>query len=171
MIILGIDPGLAHTGWGVVETRGSLVRARAYGCIASSADEPIDMRLGRIFREISQVIEAYGPTDLAIEKIFFGQNARSAIPTAQARGAAIAACAASGLTVGEYSPAEIKQAIVGTGAAEKEQVTYMVRHVLALDHDPKPDHAADALAAAVCHAHLARSKAMAASHIQTEVAP
>ena len=98
MIILGIDPGLAHTGWGVVETRGSLVRARAYGCIASSADEPIDMRLGRIFREISQVIEAYGPTDLAIEKIFFGQNARSAIPTAQARGAAIAACAASGQT-------------------------------------------------------------------------
>ena len=168
MIILGIDPGLAHTGWGVVETRGSLARARAYGCIASTADEPIDMRLGRIFREISDVISKYGPTDLAIEKIFFGQNAQSAIPTAQARGAAIAACAASGLTVGEYTPMEIKQAVVGTGSADKAQVTYMVRHVLALDHDPKPDHAADALAAAVCHAHLSRTYALSRPHNQIE---
>lgn len=168
MIILGIDPGLANTGWGVVETRGSLVRARAYGCISSSADEPIDMRLGRIFREISQVILKYGPSDLAIEKIFFGQNAKSAIPTAQARGAAIAACAASGLAVGEYTPMQIKQSLVGTGSADKDQVTYMVRHVLALDHDPKPDHAADALAAAVCHAHLSHTLSSARTHAASE---
>jgi len=168
VIILGIDPGLAHTGWGVVETRGPLVRARAYGCISGTSDEPIDMRLGRIFREISQTIAAYGPTDLAIEKIFFGQNARSAIPTAQARGAAIAACAASGLVVGEYTPMQIKQAVVGTGSADKAQVIYMVRHVLALDHDPKPDHAADALAAAVCHAHLSRVLSSAQSRIASE---
>ncbi len=164
MVILGIDPGLANTGWGVVETRGSLVRARAYGCISSSADEPIDMRLGRIFRELSQIILKYGPTDLAIEKIFFGQNAKSAIPTAQARGAAIAACAAAGLVVGEYTPMQIKQSLVGTGSASKEQVTFMVRHVLALDHDPKPDHAADALASAVCHAHLSQTASATQLH-------
>lgn len=171
MIILGIDPGLAHTGWGVVETRGPLVRARAYGCIASTADEPIDLRLGRIFRAITKVIGKYGPTDLAIESIFFGQNTRSAIPTAQARGAAIAACAASGLAVGEYTPLQIKQAIVGTGTADKVQVAYMVRRVLALDHDPEPDHAADALAAALCHAHLSNSYAHAGSPIEPEAAP
>lgn len=168
MIILGIDPGLAHTGWGVVETRGSLARARAYGCIASTADEPIDMRLGRIFREISNVIVKYSPTDLAIEKIFFGQNAQSAIPTAQARGAAIAACAAAGLTVGEYTPMQIKQALVGTGSATKAQVTYMVRHVLALDHDPKPDHAADALAAAVCHSNMSSTLVAAGANTHLE---
>lgn len=171
MIILGIDPGLAHTGWGVVETRGPLARARAYGCIASTPDEPIDMRLGRIFRAITEVIRKYGPTDLSIESIFFGQNARSAIPTAQARGAAIAACAASGLAVGEYTPLQIKQAVVGTGAADKVQVAYMVRHVLALDHDPEPDHAADALAAALCHAHHSNSYVPAGSSIAMEVSP
>lgn len=170
MIILGIDPGLEHTGWGVVETRGPLARARAYGCIASTADEPIDMRLGRIFREITGVIQKYTPTDLAIESIFFGQNTRSAIPTAQARGAAIAACAASGLAVGEYTPMQIKQTVVGTGAADKIQVIYMVRHVLALDHDPEPDHAADALAAALCHARLSSGYAHAKLSIQPEVA-
>jgi crossover junction endodeoxyribonuclease RuvC len=97
---------------------------------------------------------------LAIEKIFFGDNARSAISTAQARGAAIVACAQAGLEVGEYTPMQIKQAVVGTGGADKRQVIYMVRNVLALDHDPRPDHAADALAAAVCHANLIRTRAI-----------
>ncbi|MBQ6523727.1 MAG: crossover junction endodeoxyribonuclease RuvC [Atopobiaceae bacterium] len=152
MIILGIDPGLAHTGWGIVETRGALCRARAYGCVTTKASEPIDQRLGKIFAEISRAIETYHPTQLAIEKIFFGENTRSALATAQARGAAIVACAQAGLAVGEYTPMQIKQAVVGTGAADKHQVIYMVRTVLALDHDPHPDHAADALAAAVCHA-------------------
>lgn len=158
MIVLGIDPGLAHTGWGVVETRGSTCRARAYGCIATSAGEPIDVRLGRIYRELVAVIERYGPTELAIESIYFGENTKSAIATAQARGAAIVACSCAGLTVGEYTPMQIKQAVVGTGAADKRQVIYMVRNVLALDHDPKPDHAADALAAAVCHANVCRTQ-------------
>ena len=158
MIILGIDPGLAHTGWGIVETRGALCRARAYGCVTTKASEPIDQRLGKIFAEISRAIETYHPTQLAIEKIFFGENTRSALATAQARGAAIVACAQAGLAVGEYTPMQIKQAVVGTGAADKHQVIYMVRTVLALDHDPHPDHAADALAAAVCHANLNRTK-------------
>ncbi len=158
MIILGIDPGLAHTGWGIVETRGALCRARAYGCVTTKADEPIDQRLGKIFDEISRAISTYHPTQLAIEKIFFGENTRSALATAHARGAAIVACAQAGLEVGEYTPMQIKQAVVGTGAADKHQVIYMVRTVLALDHDPHPDHAADALAAAVCHANLNRTK-------------
>ena len=161
MIILGIDPGLAHTGWGVIETRGSVCRARAYGCVTTRSSEPIDQRLGTIYDEVARVIEAYRPTHLAIEKVFFGENVRSAIATAQARGVAIVACARAGLEVGEYTPMQIKQAVVGTGSADKYQVIYMVRHVLALDHDPHPDHAADALAAAICHANLSRTKSVA----------
>ena len=160
MVILGIDPGLAHTGWGVVETRGPVCRARAYGCVTTTASEPIDLRLGRIYRRLREVIERYGPTELAIESIYFGENTKSAIATAQARGAAIVACSTAGLSVGEYTPMQIKQAVVGTGAADKRQVIYMVRSVLALDHDPRPDHAADALAAAVCHANVTRTKSL-----------
>ena len=163
MVILGIDPGLAHTGWGVIETRGGACRARAYGCVATQAHEPIDVRLGRIYTELRRVIGRYGPTELAIEGIYFGENTKSAIATAQARGAAIVACSTAGLSVGEYTPMQIKQAVVGTGAADKRQVTYMVRNVLALDHDPRPDHAADALAAAVCHANVSRTKSLAQS--------
>jgi crossover junction endodeoxyribonuclease RuvC len=161
VIILGIDPGLAHTGWGVVETRGSICRARAYGCATTRSSESIDQRLGTIYDEVNRVIQAYHPTHLAIEKIFFGENVRSAIATAQARGVAIVACARAGLIVGEYTPMQIKQAVVGTGSADKRQVIYMVRNVLALDHDPHPDHAADALAAAICHANLSRTKDLA----------
>ena len=158
MVILGIDPGLAHTGWGVVETRGPVCRVRAYGCVETRSHESIDSRLGRIYDEVKAVIERYGPTELAIENVYFGENVKSAVATAQARGAAIVACAKAGLSVGEYTPMQIKQAVVGTGAADKHQVMYMVRNVLALDHEPRPDHAADALAAAVCHANLTRTK-------------
>lgn len=170
MIVLGIDPGLAHTGWGVIETRGTQMRARAYGCVTTAASESIDQRLGSIFTEISGVITRYGPSQLAIEKIFFGDNTRSAIATAQARGAAIVACSNAGLTVGEYTPMQIKQAVVGTGSADKRQVIYMVRNILALDHDPRPDHAADALAAAVCHANLARTRSLTHAVDETELA-
>lgn len=157
MIIIGIDPGLANTGWGIVETRGPVCRARAYGCIHTGASEPLATRLYAITSDLTHIVERYHPEHVAIEEIFFGQNTKSAVATAQARGAALAALAGCGLKVGEYTPMQIKQAIVGTGAADKYQVTYMVRRVLALDHDPKPDHAADALAAAVCHANLSRS--------------
>ena len=164
MIVLGIDPGLANTGWGVIATRGSLARARAYGCIHTEADEPLHERLGRICNELSEAIGRYEPASVAIEDIFFGQNTRSAILTAHARGAALVACSQCGVEVASYTPMQIKQAVVGTGAADKRQVTYMVRNVLALDHDPKPDHCADALAAAVCHANLSRTFAASAVH-------
>ncbi|MGI6755841.1 MAG: crossover junction endodeoxyribonuclease RuvC [Atopobiaceae bacterium] len=170
MIILGIDPGLAHTGWGVIETRGSVSRARAYGCVATPSDAPLDRRLGQIFDEIEQAIATYCPTDVAIEKIFFGENQRSAIATAHARGAAIVACSRYGLALGEYTPMQIKQAVVGTGSADKRQVIFMVRNILALDHDPRPDHCADALAAAVCHANLKRTQGIARSVATVAVA-
>lgn len=154
MIILGIDPGLAHTGWGVVETFKTQVRARSYGCVSTNADEPLQKRLISIVEQIQAVIARYNVEHVAIEKIFFGQNSKSAIPTAHARGAALVACAGVDTELGEYTPMQIKQAIVGTGAADKNQVIYMVRHFLNLDHNPEPDHAADALAAAICHSHI-----------------
>ena len=157
MVVLGIDPGLAHTGWGVVESRGMVCRARAYDCIETAPSEPLDVRLGAIYERIARAIDEYRPDAVSIEGIYFGVNAKSAIWTAHARGAALAACAAAGVEVGEYTPMQIKQAVTGTGTADKDQVTYMVRRILALDHDPKPDHCADALAAAVCHATLART--------------
>ncbi|MBR2834259.1 MAG: crossover junction endodeoxyribonuclease RuvC [Coriobacteriales bacterium] len=154
MIILGIDPGLANTGWGVIETRGSSCRARAYGCIQTDAKSPLTVRLKHIHDDILMVIEKYTPEQVAIEEIFFSANSRSAVATAQARGAALVACATCGLELGEYTPMQIKQAVVGTGTADKHQVQYMVRSLLRLSEQPKPDHAADALAAALCHAHL-----------------
>lgn len=169
MIVLGIDPGLANTGWGVVETRGSVCRARAYGCVNTSSHDTLDVRLGKIFDEVSEAIQSYAPTDLAIEKIFFGENQRSAIATAHARGVAIVACARYGLRMGEYTPMQIKQAVVGTGSADKRQVIYMVRNILALDHEPRPDHCADALAAAICHANLMHTRGITRDSASVEV--
>ena len=117
-------------------------------------------RLRRIVDELSLVANRYHPNVAAIESIFFGANTRSAIPTAHARGAALVACSFAGIEVGEYTPMQIKQAVVGTGAADKRQVTYMVRNLLHLDHDPRPDHAADALACAVCHVNLSTTAAL-----------
>ncbi|MDO4436845.1 MAG: crossover junction endodeoxyribonuclease RuvC [Coriobacteriaceae bacterium] len=160
MVILGIDPGLANTGWGIVEERTGEVRCRAYGCIETSAGSDLAARLRRIADELRHVVERYHPQEAAVEGIYFGANVRSAIPTAHARGAALVSCSLCGVEVGEYTPMQIKQAVVGTGSADKAQVTYMVRTLLHLDHDPKPDHAADALACAVCHAHLRRTHAL-----------
>ena len=160
MVILGIDPGLANTGWGIVEERRGDVRCRAYGCIEPSAGSDLAARLRRIANELTAVVDRYHPQEAAVEGIYFGANVRSAIPTAHARGAALVACSLCSVEVGEYTPMQIKQAVVGTGSADKAQVTYMVRTLLHLDHDPRPDHAADALACAVCHAHLRRTQAL-----------
>ncbi len=160
LIILGIDPGLANTGWGVIEVEGSKKRCIAYGTISTSAKDSIDKRLKEIHDGILAVIDRYHPTELGIESIFFSANVRSAIATGQARGAALVAVAGKGLVVGEYTPLQIKGAIVGNGTAEKHQVQYMVRALLGLEHIPKPDHAADALGAAICHAHLRGVRAL-----------
>ncbi len=137
-IILGIDPGLAHTGWGVVEQCGSRLGGVAYGCVATPADAPLAERLLKIHHQVGAVIERFRPSCVGIETVWFGNNVTAAFATGQARGAALVACAEMGLAVGE-------------GTAEKEQVQYMVRHLLKLERDPAPDHAADALAAAICY--------------------
>lgn len=149
--ILGIDPGLANTGWGVVCQRGSRLSCVAYGCISSDTDLPLEQRLLKICQQIGAVVARFEPCAVGVETVWFGQNITAAFATGQARGAALVACAQGGLEVGEYTPKQIKMAVVGTGAAEKEQVQYMVQQILGLEQIPKPDHAADALAAAICY--------------------
>lgn len=149
-IILGIDPGLANTGWGVVSQRGSRLSCLAYGCVSSSAQMDLSQRLAKIHEQVGAVIGRYEPTCVGIETVWFGQNITAAFATGQARGAALVACAQAGLSVGEFTPRQIKLAVVGTGGAEKGQVQYMVKQLLSLQDVPKPDHAADALAAAIC---------------------
>ena len=154
MIILGIDPGLANTGWGVIERSGSKLRCLAYGCIQTGAREDLAQRLSAIHGGVRDVIARYHPIECAVESVFFGANAKSAFATGQARGVALLATADARLILGDYSPVQIKNAVVGTGTADKQQVQYMVRVMLGLDHEPRPDHAADALAAAITHANL-----------------
>jgi len=152
-VVLGIDPGLRHTGWAIVGTQQgvSKAQARAYGVINTETTDALNMRLAAIYDGLDAVIERYQPTSCALEGVYFGLNAKTALSLGQARGVAILATSKRGLRLGEYPPATIKMSIVGTGQAEKEQVTYMVRQLLALDHDPKPDHCADALAVALTH--------------------
>jgi crossover junction endodeoxyribonuclease RuvC len=153
-VILGIDPGLANTGWGVIERSGSKLRCLAYGCIQTAAAEELAQRLSAIHVGVRDVIVRYEPTECAVESVFFGSNAKSAFATGQARGVALLATADARLLLGDYSPVQIKSAVVGSGTADKRQVQYMVKVMLGLDHEPKPDHAADALAAAITHANL-----------------
>jgi crossover junction endodeoxyribonuclease RuvC len=168
--ILGIDPGLANTGWGVVEHRGATLRCIAYGCITTTTANSISSRLAHIHTEVRAVIERYHPAECAIESVFFGANTKSAFATGQARGAALVAVAGHCAVVGDYSPVQIKSVVAGSGSAEKSQVQYMVRAVLELDHEPSPDHAADALAAAITHARLrtyaARERAATGEHLE-----
>jgi crossover junction endodeoxyribonuclease RuvC len=152
VIILGIDPGLANTGWGIVEADGSRFRCVAYGCIRTAGGDDTAHRCKAVRDGLADLIGRYGPAEVAIESIYFSRNVATAMTTGHARGAALVAVADAGMPVGEYGPGEIKLAVVGRGSADKEQVAYMVRTILGLDHDPTPDHAADALAAAICHA-------------------
>lgn len=150
-VILGIDPGLAHTGWGVVHQKGPRLTCVAYGCVTTTASMTLALRLQKIHEQISAVIAHYQPSCLGIETIWFGQNITAAFATGQARGAALVACAQAGIDVGEFSPTQIKLAVVGEGRAGKDQVQYMVQQILSLQQAPQPDHAADALAAAICY--------------------
>ncbi len=148
--VLGIDPGLAHTGWGIVAQEGTRLSCLAYGCIASKSSCSVAERLKKIHDQMDVIISRYQPSCVGIETVWFGVNAKSAFATGQARGAALVACADHELEVAEFSPRQIKLAVVGTGTAEKSQIQYMVKHLLALKKEPRPDHAADALAAAIC---------------------
>ena len=151
--ILGIDPGLAAAGWGIIDSRGSRLVHIDHGIIATSKDHPPEQRLLVLHRELSALIEAHRPGAMAVETLFFTKNISSAIPVAQARGVILLTAARHGIQVGEFSPMTIKQSVVGTGSAEKHQVQDMTRLLLGLAESPASDHAADALAVAVTFIH------------------
>ncbi len=153
MIIMGIDPGLTSTGYGVIEKKGGRLKALGYGSITTSARVTLPERLDRIYRRVRELIEEYHPDLLVIEELFFNANARSAMVVGEARGGIILAAAHCGVAVEEYTPLEVKQALVGHGRADKRQVAYMVRSLLRLEDDVGSSHASDALALAICHAH------------------
>lgn len=150
--ILGIDTSLRSTGVGIVEVKGSALRAVAYGRIRNRPTDSQSSCLENIFDSITELIEAHAPDCAAIEGAFFAKNARTAMVLGQARGAAITACARKGLEITEHSPRKVKQSLVGTGAAQKDQVAGMVMRLLNLSEQPQKD-AADALAIAICHSH------------------
>jgi crossover junction endodeoxyribonuclease RuvC len=152
--ILGIDPGLRTTGFGVIEKSGTKLRYVTSGTVKSGTGE-LAVRLKVLLDGLMEVIQANGPGEVAIEKVFVNVNAQSTLLLGQARGTAICAAVLAGLPVAEYTALQVKQAVVGKGHAKKEQVQHMVRRLLALPGDPSPD-AADALACAICHAHGAK---------------
>jgi len=156
MRILGIDPGLRRTGFGIIEARGSALQYVASGTIVVPGDRPLADRLKVILDNVREIVLANRPTIAAVEKVFLNTNPTSTLLLGQARGAAMCALADSGLAVHEYTALQIKKAVVGSGHAAKEQVQAMVRHLLHLDGTPAGD-AADALACAICHAHVGSS--------------
>lgn len=152
MIVIGIDPGTATTGYGIVEEdNAGKLSAIAYGIVATTPDQAIEIRLKRIYEEIKALIDLHQPQSGAVEKLFFKRNVTNAISVGQARGVILLAFANSGIDVAEYAPSEVKSAISGYGGASKSQVQAMVKAILQLDEIPNPDDAADALAIAICH--------------------
>ena len=155
MRILGIDPGYAILGWGIIEMKGNKFTPIKYDSILTEAKTDMTDRLKIIYNSLMNIIAEYEPEVASIEELFFNTNTKTAIMVGQARGVAIVACANSGLPVFEYTPLQIKQGLVGYGRADKKQVQTMVKTILSLDSVPKPDDTADALAAAICHGHSA----------------
>ena len=158
MIILGIDPGYAIVGWGVIEYNGSRFKTLGYGSINTPAGlEPAE-RLLMVYRGMNEIIQKYKPDQIAVEELFFNTNTTTAILVAEARGVILLSAKLAGLEIAEYTPLQVKQAVVGYGRAEKKQVIVMVTSLLGLPAPPKPDDTADALAIAVCHAHSGCSR-------------
>ena len=156
MRVLGIDPGTATTGYGVVEEVGGSLKALVSGVIKTEAARPPAARLQVIYREVKELAAAWEPAEAAVEELFFSRNVRTAMSVGQARGVALLALADAGLSIAEYTPLVIKQAVTGYGSADKAQMQEMTRLLLGLKEPPRPDDAADALAVAICHLHSAR---------------
>ncbi len=152
VVVLGIDPGTAHTGFGVVLSRGRRLAALDGGVIGTGPTEPLERRLARIYARVRDLIAEHSPDALAIEELYFGQNARTAFAVGQARGVVLLGAGESGIPCSSYTPQQVKQSVCGSGRAEKDQVQRMVGALLSLVEPPTPDHAADALAVAICHA-------------------
>jgi len=156
MRVLGIDPGTAITGYGVVEEEEGELKVLAFGTLRTPSGQPLPTRLQVIYRGVTELAEEWEPSTAAVEELFFSSNARTAMSVGQARGVALLALANAGLSIAEYTPLAVKQAVTGYGGADKAQVQEMVRLLLRLEEAPKPDDAADALAVAICHLHSAR---------------
>jgi crossover junction endodeoxyribonuclease RuvC len=157
MLAIGIDPGTATTGYGLVrENQDGSLSVVDYGAILTPADMPMPLRLLELYKKIKEILFLHRPESSAVEKLFFQRNVRTAISVGQGRGVVLLALAESGVEVMEYTPLEVKQAVVGYGGADKRQVQSMVKAILNLDEIPTPDDAADALAIAICHLHSAR---------------
>ncbi|MBI2873503.1 MAG: crossover junction endodeoxyribonuclease RuvC [Firmicutes bacterium] len=162
MIVLGFDPGLAATGFGIVEAEAGRLRLVVYGCIRTPATLPQPERLAQIFEEAGRLFKLHRPTTVAVERLFFNRNTTSAFDVGHARGILLLLAALEGLPVAEYTPLQVKQALVGYGRAEKRQIQEMTKMILGLETAPRPDDAADAVAVAVCHCHSARMAGLAA---------
>lgn len=160
MFILGIDPGTADTGYGIVEKVGNTPKIIAYGSIKTSSKLSSGERLAQIYDRLSALIDTYHPDVMVVEKLFFAKNERTALAVGRTIGVVLLCAAQKKLEIVEYAPNEIKQAVVGYGAADKQQVQYMVARILGLKETPKPDHAADALALCICYAHSAKLRSL-----------
>ncbi|HEX6305234.1 MAG TPA: crossover junction endodeoxyribonuclease RuvC [Anaerolineales bacterium] len=161
MLVIGIDPGTATTGYGLVrENHDGSLEVGDYGVIQTPADMTMPERLLQLHKELRGIISLHRPDSGAVEKLFFQRNVRTAISVGQARGVALLALAETRIPISEYTPMEIKQAVAGYGGADKNQVQQMVRALLNLEEIPRPDDAADALAVAICHLHSAQMRAV-----------
>ena len=157
MLILGVDPGYAIVGWGIVDFRGGRFGAVDFGAVTTEAGMPFEQRLSTIYDQMNQIISHYHPDALSVEQLFFNTNTTTAIGVAQARGCILLSAVQHGVPVYEYTPSQVKQAVTGQGRAAKQQVMFMTRTLLGLREVPKPDDTADALAVAICHGYSSNS--------------
>ena len=167
MRVLGLDPGLATTGWGIVEEKAGELTLGDYGVVTTAPGSPLSERLQSLYRELAALIALQQPDVAAVEELFFSRNSRTAFNIGQARGVALLALADAGLVVHEYTPLQVKQAVVGYGRATKRQVQRMLPMLLGLPVIPQPDDAADAVAIAICYLHSARFQALIAQEGRT----
>ncbi len=167
MLVLGIDPGTAITGYGLVRDDGQALTMVDCGAITTPSGQPLPNRLQTIYQGLRDIIHKHQPEAAAVEELFFSRNAKTALAVGHARGVALLALADAGLPIYDYKPLEVKQTIAGYGGADKQQVQEMVRMLLDLDHVPQPDDAADAVAVAICHIHSAQMKALIARESET----
>lgn len=158
MVILGIDPGYATVGYGVIEYNGSSFRTMDYGAITTPAGVDFNRRLEMVYDGVCELCDTFKPDAVSVEELFFNTNLKTGIAVSHGRGVILLAIQKCGVDFYEYTPLQVKQSVVGYGRAEKRQVMLMTKNLLGLDKMPKPDDAADALALAICHAHSAKSK-------------
>lgn len=159
-VVMGIDPGIALTGYGLLAVEGTGYRVLGYDCIRTPAGSSEAARLELLYGRLVTILEQYHPQEVAVEQVFFNRNVSTALLVGQARGVALLAAARAGARIVEYTPLQVKQGVTGSGRADKKQVQYMVRTILGLPAPPRPDDVADALAVALCHCHRRQVEAL-----------